>query len=185
MEKWAKMKVLLHDPISKSDKIFEVESFVTHPEFSGTSKMPGVNDLALLKLSAPVQNGNNFPCLPSNDDDLLVGANVTVTGWGVTEVVAENSTKLDLSKFLKSAFFVVISNTICEQVFDKKFNELVQKKLPGHPHVQITIGHEIICADGQALNSIACKGDSGGYFYFQLPWEYFLCLTMLVLILSC
>jgi hypothetical protein len=41
-------------------------------------------------------------------------------------------------------------------------NEFLQKIIPGSPHLPITVPDEIICADGQPTNSIACKGDSGG-----------------------
>jgi hypothetical protein len=66
------------------------------------------------------------------------------------------------SKVLKSAFFTVILNSVCAQIFEKNINELYQKYHPGAPHHSITIPQEIICADGESTNSIACKGDSGG-----------------------
>jgi hypothetical protein len=44
-----------------------------------------------LELKDPVRNTNEFVCLPKNNEDQLVGTNVTVTGWGVTQVIDLNS----------------------------------------------------------------------------------------------
>ena len=158
---WKNMEVSLHDPVTKKDTIFKVLNSIAHPNYGSGSKLPEINDLALLKLEAPVQNGNNFACLPNNDQDLFVGANVTITGWGLTEVIVENAVEPKISDVLKSAFFIVIPNSVCSEIFDRKINELVQQIIPG-AHIPITVPHKIICADGQSTNSIACKGDSGG-----------------------
>jgi secreted trypsin-like serine protease len=158
---WKNIEVLLHDPISKKDKIFKVITYIAHPNYGSGSKLPDLHDLALLKLEAPVQNGNNFACLPNNDENLFVGANVTITGWGLTEVIVENAVEPKISDVLKSAFFIVIPNSECSEIFDRKINKLVQQIIPG-AHIPITVQHKIICADGQSTNSIACKGDRGG-----------------------
>lgn len=55
---------------------------VVHPSYNFFTYE---NDLALLKLSTPIPL-NSTPhivpiCLPANDD-LLIGENATVTGWG-------------------------------------------------------------------------------------------------------
>jgi secreted trypsin-like serine protease len=157
---WKYIEVLLHDPISKKDTIYKVLNYIIHPKYSSYA-LPLLDDLALLKLEAPVQNGNNFACLPNNDEDRFVGANVTVTGWGSTKSFDPVFEKPTPSKVLKSAFFIVIPNSVCSEIFDRKINELVQQIIPG-AHIPLTVPHQIICADGQSTNSIACKGDSGG-----------------------
>jgi secreted trypsin-like serine protease len=164
---WKYMEVLLHDPIAKKDTILKVLNSIAHPNYGGGFKIPLTDDIALLKLEAPVQHGNNFACLPNNDENLFVGANVTITGWGLTEVIVENAEKPKPSEVLKSAFFIVIPNSLCTDIVDKKINELIQQKFPGAPHQPVKIPDEIICADGQSTNSIACKGDSGGFIYFM------------------
>ena len=160
---WKSISVLLYDPISKKNSSFEVQKYIVHPEFGKTMKIPVVNDIALLKLKVPVQNAKNFACLPKNDEDQFVGANATATGWGVTEVIGdEPDFKPSPSNVLKSAFLKVIPNSDCSKVFEKFFNEELQKLMPGSPHVSITVTPNTICADGQSSNSKPCKGDSGG-----------------------
>ena len=160
---WINFSVLLHDPISKKDTIIEVQDYIFHPKYSGDDRPVLINDIALLKLTVPVRNAKNFACLPSNDKDEFVGANVTATGWGFTEVIADVPDKQQKpTKVLKSAYFKVISNSVCHAVFDKLMNEYMQKIQPGAPHVVVTITHDTICADGQISNSQTCKGDSGG-----------------------
>ena len=156
------LKVLIHDPISKKDNFFEVQNKIVHQEFK---KNKGVilNDIGLLKLKDPVQNAKNFACLPTNDKDEIVGANATVTGWGFTEVVSDiPDLSQNTTKVLKSAFFKVISNSVCHDAYNKIVNADIQKAKPGAPHVEINITHATIWGDGQISNSQPCKGDSGG-----------------------
>ena len=159
--KWKNIKVSLHDPVSNQDTTFEVSNHIVHPQYSGPFQIPPINDLAILKLSTPVQDAKDFVCLPNNAEDQLIGANVTITGWGLTEVRVDG-VKPKPSDVLKSAFTIVITNSVCTEYFDRKMNEFLQKIIPGSPHLPITVPDEIICADGQSTNSIACKGDSGG-----------------------
>jgi secreted trypsin-like serine protease len=160
--KWKNINVILHDPVSKQDTTFEVSNHIAHPHYSDATQIPAINDLALMQLSTPVQNAKDFVCLPNNAEDQLVGANVTVTGWGFTEVIVENGVHPKPSDVLKSAFSIVIANSVCTEIFDRKMNEVIQQIFPGAPYIPITVPDEIICADGQSTNSIACKGDSGG-----------------------
>ena len=157
------IEVLLRDPISKNYTTYEVSNPIVHPQYSDSAMIPIINDLALLKLKVPVKNANFFPCLPKINEDLFVGANVTVTGWGVTKVIVEG-VKPEPSVVLKSAFLKVIPNTVCSEIFDRELNKLIKEKFPDAPHINITVPIEMICGDGQISNSRTCKGDSGGQF---------------------
>jgi hypothetical protein len=46
--------------------------------------IPVIYDIAILKLASPVERSNGFVCLPTNDLDQFVGADVTASGWGTT-----------------------------------------------------------------------------------------------------
>ena len=112
------IEVLLRDPFSKNYTTYEVSNPIVHPQYSDSEMIPIIHDLALLKLKVMVKNTNYFPCLPKINEDLFVGANVTVTGWGVTKVIVEG-VKPEPSEVLKSAFLKVIPNFICSKIFHK------------------------------------------------------------------
>jgi secreted trypsin-like serine protease len=82
--RWNYIQVLQRNPISKTDTIFNVSNAMVHPKYGN----PVLSyDVALLELKDPVRKTKQFVCLPKNNEDQLVGANVTVTGWGVTKII--------------------------------------------------------------------------------------------------
>jgi secreted trypsin-like serine protease len=144
VEKAAIVQVIQHDPISKRDSTFEVSDVIPHPHFNPEAM---THDFAILKLALPINNF--FVCLPNDDQDQLVGANLTISGWGRTSPDVEES-----SDVLKSTFVTGISNSDCSEIYAKATN-----KSQSHP---FSLDPTIICVDGRLTHSSPCKGDSGG-----------------------
>lgn len=138
------VQVIQHDPISKRDSTFEVSDVIPHPHFNPEAM---THDFAILKLALPINNF--FVCLPNDDQDQLVGANLTISGWGRTSPDVEES-----SDVLKSTFVTGISNSDCSEIYAKATN-----KSQSHP---FSLDPTIICVDGRLTHSSPCKGDSGG-----------------------
>jgi len=101
-------------------------------------------DLALVRLEEPVQFMPNIVpiCLPASDD-LLVGENGTVTGWGR---LSEGGTLPDL---LQQVTVPIISNDKCKDMFLKA----------GRTEYMPDI---FMCAGFEGGGRDACQGDSGG-----------------------
>ena len=53
----------------------------------GFDAITNENDISLLKLDVPVIFTDYIipACLPTHDDDVMVGLNCSITGWGNTE----------------------------------------------------------------------------------------------------
>jgi hypothetical protein len=85
---------------------------ITHPSYNFFTYE---NDLALLKLDAPIPLGTPHIvpiCLPGNDD-LLIGENATVTGWGRLSEGGQLPNKL------QHVQVPIISNEKCRDMFLK------------------------------------------------------------------
>ncbi|XP_063826647.1 serine proteinase stubble isoform X1 [Ostrinia nubilalis] len=101
-------------------------------------------DLALVKLEAPVQFAPHISpiCLPATDD-LLVGENATVTGWGR---LSEGGV---LPSILQEVQVPIVSNERCKSMFLRAGrHEFI-------PDIFLCAGHERGGHD-------SCQGDSGG-----------------------
>lgn len=55
--------------------------------YSGFNTLTYVNDISLLELSVEVQYSDYIipACLPNQDENVAVGKNCWITGWGNTE----------------------------------------------------------------------------------------------------
>ncbi|XP_013173574.1 PREDICTED: serine proteinase stubble [Papilio xuthus] len=101
-------------------------------------------DLALVKLDSPVQFAPHISpiCLPATDD-LLVGENATVTGWGR---LSEGGV---LPSVLQEVQVPILSNERCKSMFLRAGrHEFI-------PDIFLCAGHERGGHD-------SCQGDSGG-----------------------
>ncbi|MBV6394864.1 MAG: hypothetical protein HFACDABA_00434 [Anaerolineales bacterium] len=119
----------------------DVIQIISHPSYSG-----GANDIALLKLSSPVDIGGSgesktalIPLVPSNVGS-LTGVNAWVTGWGNTESNPAWPQKL------YEVQVPIISNTLCNDA--------------AHYNGQIT--SDMLCAGLEQGGKDSCQGDSGG-----------------------
>ncbi|KAJ0183132.1 hypothetical protein K1T71_001108 [Dendrolimus kikuchii] len=101
-------------------------------------------DLALVKLESPVQFAPHISpiCLPASDD-LLIGENATVTGWGR---LSEGGV---LPSILQEVQVPIVSNERCKSMF------LRAGRQEFIPDIFLCAGHERGGHD-------SCQGDSGG-----------------------
>ena len=169
---WKRMRVIQHDPKSKTDNIFEISNILLHPNYK---KSFGIvqNDFAIVKLATPVKSSSKpfFVCLPKDDLDQHAGANITISGWGKPIPTAENG-----SNVLKAAFVRAMSNSECSSVMEKYLNMYIQEKNLSSPHLSVSLPSSIICVDGHISQSITCNGDSGGLLIFFFINYYILVL---------
>ncbi|KAJ6636518.1 Serine proteinase stubble [Pseudolycoriella hygida] len=118
-----------------------VERKVVHPKYNFFTYE---YDLALVKLDAALEFAPHISpiCLPAHDD-LLIGENATVTGWGR---LSEGGT---LPSVLQEVLVPIVSNDKCKTMFLRAGrNEFI-------PEIFLCAGHE---TGGQD----SCQGDSGG-----------------------
>jgi secreted trypsin-like serine protease len=161
---WKRMRVIQHDPKSKTDNIFAISNILLHPNYK---KSFGIvqNDFAIVKLATPVKSSSKpfFVCLPKDDLDQHDGANITISGWGKPIPTAENG-----SNVLKAAFVRAMSNSECSSEMENYLNMLLQNKVPSSPHLSVSLPSSIMCVDGHLTQSTPCNGDSGGLLIFSL-----------------
>lgn len=75
------------------DEVRSVTNLVIHPGWNETASVSGGNDIALLKLDAPLAKTDriNRVCLPASvHDQPEIGDLVDTAGWGLTETEANN-----------------------------------------------------------------------------------------------
>jgi secreted trypsin-like serine protease len=131
-----------------ASNIIPVQTYLIHPswKFNETLKFP--YDYAILKLSLTLNVNNpaiGVVCLPFDDNQTYVGANLTATGWGLTASGDTNTNwESSTTTALKGTFLNGISNDVCIGTYGS------------------AIGPYHICASGAANRSSICKGDSGG-----------------------
>ncbi|XP_076137764.1 uncharacterized protein LOC143121270 isoform X3 [Alosa pseudoharengus] len=115
---------------------------ITHPSFNPVTRD---NDIALLRLSAPVTFTNFISpvCLAASGSEFLNGVHSWVTGWGD----ATDGEPLPSPGTLKEVEVAVIENTQCQSLYEA---------------VSFTITDNMICAGELAGGKDSCKGDSGG-----------------------
>ncbi|XP_041960229.1 uncharacterized protein LOC121718887 isoform X4 [Alosa sapidissima] len=119
-----------------------VSRIITHPSFNPVTRD---NDIALLRLSAPVTFTNFISpvCLAASGSVFLNGVDSWVTGWGD---VAEGE-PLPSPGTLKEVEVAVTENTQCQSLYEA---------------VPFTVTDNMICAGKLAGGKDLCKGDSGG-----------------------
>ena len=120
---------------------YHVQKKIIHPYFNIWSFE---NDIALLKLTAPVKFRKHILpiCLPEDDSDTFVGENATVSGWGALDF--KNGSDPNL---LQQVNVTVIENDLCESWM----GEVGQR-----------ISDGMLCAGFKEGGKDACQGDSGG-----------------------
>jgi len=112
------------------------------------------NDVAMLKLSRPVQYNQYVQpaCLPSGDPQ--PGSTCVLTGWGKIQHPGQ------MYHVLQQVNLPVVSNFVCNA--------------KNYPSIGIQIQPSMICAgDGGATRRSGCHGDSGGPFVCNIGgrWE--------------
>jgi len=120
-----------------------IKKKIVHPSYNFFTYE---NDLALLKLDTPV-NLTATPhivpiCLPGSDD-LLIGENATVTGWGRLSEGGQ------LPNTLQYVQVPIISNDKCRDMF------LKSGRMEHIPEIFLCAGYDNGGRD-------SCQGDSGG-----------------------
>ncbi|CAH1772549.1 unnamed protein product [Owenia fusiformis] len=123
---------------SGTEMYLDLEKYILHEDFS--SKKSGFpNDIALMKLSHPVQFNRYIQpvCLPNGDDTFLDNKECWITGWGLTKGTGDD-------------------NVLNELRVDISSNEACGRKWAGEGSVND--GHVCI---GDGING-SCQGDSGG-----------------------
>jgi secreted trypsin-like serine protease len=156
VKEYESVKVIHYEPLLKKQTTYEVSNVLSHPRF-GSFTFLTLNDFAILKLKVPVKKTNIFVCLPSNQLGQFVGANMTVSGWGLTSLSPNGS-----SNVLKSGFVTAMHNSDCSQMYENLYNKYLQKENPGSPHATVFVPQTIICVNGHITKSSPCIGDSGG-----------------------
>uniref|UniRef100_A0A3P8T9H1 pancreatic elastase II n=1 Tax=Amphiprion percula TaxID=161767 RepID=A0A3P8T9H1_AMPPE len=120
-------------------------TIISHEDYS---VLLSRNDIALIKLSAPVTFSDTITpaCLPDQDVILPHGAQCYVTGWG------RLSTSGALADILQQALLPVVGHDVCSQ--------------PDWWSVLAT--EKMVCAGGDGITA-GCNGDSGGPLNCQNP----------------
>ncbi|KAJ7381411.1 Chymotrypsin-like elastase member 3B [Desmophyllum pertusum] len=154
----SKFEVILGDidrnKIEGSEQKFKVKRIFKHRLFS--HPVPYENDIALFQLSRPAKRGDlvNTACLPGFLDEVPVGTECYITGWGQMFGKGESAT------ILQQARMPVVSNGACAAKLDTSPN--------GGLHTDNRtwiVTSKMICAgDAGNTKTSGCFGDSGGPF---------------------
>ncbi|XP_016414569.1 chymotrypsinogen A-like [Sinocyclocheilus rhinocerous] len=112
-----------------------IEEVITHPLYNRATFN---NDIALLKLSAPVTFTPRISpvCLAPSNTNIVPGTRCFTTGWGQTATTTS-------PEILQQTVVPIISPAVCRQIWS-----------------QSRITDTMICAG--ASGSSSCQGDSGG-----------------------
>ncbi|KAL1778416.1 serine protease 33-like [Sigmodon hispidus] len=123
---------------------YQVQNIFLSPKY--VDMLP--NDIALLKLSSPV-NYNNFIqpiCLLNSTYKFENRNDCWVTGWGDT---GENDESLPAPYTLREVQVAIINNSMCNHMYQKS-------------DFRSTIWGDMVCAGNPAGGKDSCFGDSGG-----------------------
>ncbi|XP_078379733.1 chymotrypsinogen B-like isoform X4 [Oculina patagonica] len=155
----SKLKVILGDvdriKTEGSEQEFEVKRIVKHRLFS--HPVPYENDIALFQLSRPADLSDlvNTACLPGFLEEVPVGTECYITGWGQMFGEVQESAPI-----LQQARMPVVSNGACAAKLDTSPN--------GGLHTDNRtwiVTSKMICAgDAGKTKTHGCFGDSGGPF---------------------
>lgn len=134
-----------------SEEDIPVSKIFSHPSYQRSTLN---NDIAIIKLSRPVKFGKFVSpvCLP--DNDVPVGTECYITGWGKTRHPGS------MTHILQQAKLPVADSKVC--------HDLNRNTIP------IPITKAMVCAGhGGATRKSGCHGDSGGPFVCRIGdrWE--------------
>lgn len=118
------------------------------------------DDLVLMKFDKPflLHSFQKLACLPPQDDDVKVGTECWLAGWG------KQDAKGNYSDILQQAPLHVVSNPVCKRVMS-------------FVNSYIEVNDKIICAGGNQKSG--CHGDSGSPFVCrnhvdEFNWRFYL-----------
>ncbi|XP_013421746.1 chymotrypsinogen A-like [Lingula anatina] len=134
------------DPSSGREVIARVSRIIKHEHYG--SDGPGFrNDIALLKLSQPVQFTRYIQpaCLPTVNNVFTSSDECLILGWGETKGTRESNV------LLRELRLDIIPNTNCSAMWSKY----------PHPGARVLPFH--ICVG--VVGSETCNGDSGGHVF--------------------
>jgi len=143
-----------HDRYNRegSEAEYQVEKVIMHQSYQRPS--PLNNDIAVFKLAKPIQfNRYVSPvCLP--DQDVPVGTECYITGWGKVRHPGS------MTRVLQQAKMPVVSKQVCHA--------------KNYRNIRIPVTDAMVCSgDGGSTRKSGCHGDSGGPFVCHLNgrWE--------------
>uniref|UniRef100_T1IJ44 Peptidase S1 domain-containing protein n=1 Tax=Strigamia maritima TaxID=126957 RepID=T1IJ44_STRMM len=122
-----------------------VDKIILHPEFKTHNY---INDIALLRLKEPIKISRfSLPvCLPQDEDELYIGREAMVTGWGWMSEKPRGGHK---PNSMQKLAVKVIDNRMCS-IWYKEANYPL--------HIQPVQ----LCAGYKEGGKDSCEGDSGG-----------------------
>lgn len=131
--------------VEDEDLLQPVARIIDHPDYD---RFQLTGDISLLQLAAPVQLTDYIRpiCLPSVEDEVLVGTQCTISGWGATQNSGENN------DVLRDAEVPILSNNQCNNWLQQSQREFDTN----------FITKENICAGLREGGKDSCQGDSGG-----------------------
>mgnify|MGYP000211949984 CR=1 FL=1 len=136
-------------PFESSAELQLISEVIVHPNYVGSDTDYDF-DIALLRLAAPISNES----LDIASSDLPTGTDLTVMGWGSTDLE-------DYSESLQSVIVEVVSQSTCEHQYTVEIDgSLVE-----------LISDNMMCAAD--TNKDSCSGDSGGPLMIQSEGQYF------------
>merc|ERR1711872_753554 len=146
--KYFKVRVGEHRTSTTSDgndhKDIAVEKIITHRSYSSRTID---NDIALMKLATPVQFGKYVKpvCLPNQGENVPVGTECYITGWGKIKHPG------NMHHTLQQGKMSVVSKAACTNLNTRKLGLRITDKM-------VCAGH------GGRTRVSGCHGDSGGPF---------------------
>lgn len=135
-----------HNLYSGEGQAMTVASTLPHPNYNIDTVD---NDVMLVFLDEPVDTSTEYVRLNADASAPVIGASVTVAGWGLTSIDAWFA---DVSEVLMATDVAVVSNEVCEASAGTigGFSDSYAGK----------ITDSMLCA--QAPGKDSCQGDSGG-----------------------
>ncbi|CAF1004778.1 unnamed protein product [Brachionus calyciflorus] len=130
------------DSITK-DNYYPVESISIHEEYTGSSSNYIANDIAVIKLSNPIERSDKVQtiCLP-NSDESIVDNDLIASGWGNINDGFESQLPENLQT---TKLRVINGDPVCDEIGDWDINTVLCTIQPGENPF-----------------SNVCFGDSGG-----------------------
>ena len=151
--------IIGHTRLTEADRddiqIIDVIIPTNDPSYDCHSKE---NDLALVRLSKPVQLGENIDIIelagPEDSSLFAPEKDAVVAGWGLTTPFSEKDPKIDISDTLNKLPLPIVSNQVCNSFKSwKGFVNETSMLCAGYPQGEIN----------------TCEGDSGGPLMVQNP----------------
>ena len=129
---------------------YNVDNLIVHPDYNDHSIASHDADIAILLSQRQIDYSSYVrPACLWISDNIVDGVKATVIGWGLTESDT-------LSASLKETSLQIVNQDTCKQ--DPDFRNIVTPRK--------------ICAFG--INSIPCKGDSGGGLFIKTKDRWYL-----------